>query len=253
MSIAGTYLYGFTDRQFQASPDLRGLADAPVQAVTFRDVSAIVSPHPVQRLVPSRRNLEPHHRIVRYVSSVATLVPAAFGHISDTADDLLAVLRGNYDDIRQEIERLDRKCEMGLKVSWSVENIFHYFVRRDRELREMRDRAFRDREPSVPEKLAIGERFEALLKRDRDRYTQALVTVLGGVARELTAAPPRVDKTVCELALLIDRTAIAEFEAAVGRAAAMFDENFTLDYSGPLPAYSFVRLRLQPGSSDALA
>jgi hypothetical protein len=253
MSIAGNYLYGFTDRRFAAGPDLRGLADAPVQSVTYRDVSAIVSPHPVQRLMPSRRNLEPHHRIVRYISSVATLVPAAFGHISETDDDLLAVLRGNYDEIREEIARLDHKCEMGLKVSWSVDNIFLYFVRRDRELREMRDRAFRDREPSVPEKLAIGERFEALLKRDREHYSQALVSALGGLAREVTTVPPRVDKTVCDIALLIDRTAIAEFEAAVGRAATMFDQNFTLDYSGPWPAYSFVRLRLQPGGSTAVS
>jgi hypothetical protein len=246
MYTAGNYLYGFTDRQFQAAPDWRGLAGAPVQCVTYREVSAIVSRHPVQRLAPSRSNLEPHHRIVRQVSSVATLVPAAFGHISETDEDLLAVLRGNYDDIRQEIARLDRKCEMGIKLSWSVDNIFLYFVQRDRELRAMRDRAFRNRQPTVPEKIEIGGRFEALLKHDRDRCAAVLVEALNGVAREVSASPPRQEKTVCEIAVLIDRAAIAEFEAAVGRAASLFDHNFTLEYNGPLPAYSFVGLRLQP-------
>jgi hypothetical protein len=253
MSTAGSYLYGFTDRHFQAGSELRGLADAPVQSVTYRDVSAIVSRHPVQRLAPSRRNLEPHHRIVRHISSVATLVPAAFGHISETDADLLAVLQGNYDEIRQEITRLDRKCEMGVKLSWSVDNIFLYFVHRDRELRAMRDRAFLHREPTMPEKLAIGERFGELLTRDRERCANALVNALGGVAREVAPVAPRADKTVCEMAVLVDRTAISEFEAAVGRAAAAFDQNFTLEYSGPWPAYSFVHLRLQAGDRSSAA
>jgi len=243
--MAGTYLYGFTNRQFQAGAELRGLAGAPVEAISYRDVSAIVSRHPVQRLVPSRSNLEPHHRIVRYISSVTTLVPAAFGHISETDEDLLAVIRDNYDEIRWEIGRLDRKCEMGIKLSWSVDNIFLYFVQRDAELREMRDRAFGNRQPTMPEKLAIGERFEALLQRDRERCANALVNALSGVAREVSPSVPRVATTVCELAVLIERTAIAEFEAAARRAAALFDQNFTLEYSGPAPLYSFVRLRLQ--------
>jgi hypothetical protein len=254
MSIAGHYLYGFTDRQFQPADGWRGLAGAPVRAITHRDVSAIVSRHPVQRLMPSRSNLEPHHRIVRQISSAATLVPVAFGHISESEADLLAVLRDNHDEIREEIQRLDGKCEMGVKLSWAVDNIFLYFVRRDRELREMRDRAFRNnREPSMPEKLEIGGRFEAVVKRDRDLSANALMTALSGVASELVASPPRGDKSVCEMAILIERTAMAAFEAAVQQAAALFNQDYTIACSGPWPAYTFVRLRLQRADRPSAA
>jgi hypothetical protein len=142
---------------------------------------------------------------------------------------------------------------MGVKLSWSVDNIFHYFVQRDRGLREMRDRAFRQREPSMAEKLAIGERFGELLERDRERSSTALMNALGRVAREVSAVAPRSDKTVCEMAVLIERSAMTEFEAAVGRAAAAFDQHFTLEYSGPWPAYSFVHLRLQPAGHPGAA
>src|SRR5262245_45631357 len=128
----GHYLYGFTHRTCEAAPGLRGLAGAPVQAITYRDVSAIVSLHPVEPLVPSRRNLEPHHRIVRQISDVGAMVPAGFGHISGSEEDMLAVMRGHYDDIREELARLDRKGEMTVRLSWSVDNIFLYFVQRDR-------------------------------------------------------------------------------------------------------------------------
>src|SRR5215217_5466228 len=115
MVSAGRYLYGFIDRRFQPAAELRGLAGAPVRVVSFLDVAAVVSAHPVKPLMPLRSNLEPHHRVVRQISAAATLVPAAFGHISDTEDEILTVLRSNYAGIRGELDRLDHKCEMGIK------------------------------------------------------------------------------------------------------------------------------------------
>ena len=253
MSTEGNYLYGFTNRPLPAAPALVGLAGAPVHTLTYRDISAVVSRHPVRRLAPSRSNLEPHHRIVRQISGAVTLVPAAFGHISETEQDLVDVLIGNYDEIRNELARLEGKCEMGLKVSWTVDNIFNYFVRTNRELRELRDRVFRDREPSVAAKLQVGGLFEAALARERDRLTRAVMTAFSGIARDTAYSAPRSESTVFQCAMLIDRESGPEFEAALRRAAALLNQNFTLDYNGPWPAYSFVRLRLQSPARASVA
>src|SRR3954453_13210352 len=109
MSTVGTYLYGFTDRQFQPRSELRGLGGAPVRTVAFRDVAAVVSRHPVQRLMPLRSNLEPHHRIARLVSGEPTPLPAAFGHISETDSSILPVESDNCEAIRRELERPHQK------------------------------------------------------------------------------------------------------------------------------------------------
>ena len=245
MVTAGAYLYGFTDRAYRPGDELRGLGGAPVRLVPFRDVAAVVSPHPVQRLLPSRSNLEPHHRIVRRIASEAPLVPAAFGHISDTEEQILGVLSGNYEDIRGEIDRLAHKCEMTLGLSWTVQNIFEFIVRLDPELRALRDRVFRDREPSMNEKLQVGSMFEATLNRYRERITAALVAAFAGIVHEVVHKPPRHEQSICQAALLVDRTAVDEFGRRVQAAGRMFDGNYALDYSGPWPPYSFVKLRLQ--------
>ena len=246
MANVGNYLYGFTDPGFQPGADLRGLAGAPVRVISLGEVGAAVSRHPVQRLMPLRRNVEPHHRVVRQISSKATLVPAAFGHISDSEKQILDVIRVNYDSIREELHRLDRKCEMGLKLSWNVNNIFEYLVRTDRALRELRDRVFRHREPTMNEKLQVGGAFEATLMRERERLTRLLLGAFDAVARDSVSLPPRTEKTVCQASVLIDQSRTAEFPQALEGAAGLFDANFSLEYSGPWPPYSFVRLRLQP-------
>jgi hypothetical protein len=252
MATVGNYLYGFTDPAFQPGPDLRGLAGAPVRVVSFREVAAVVSRHPVQRLLPSRGNIEPHHRVVRHISSRATLVPAAFGHISDSESQILDVLRRNYENIRDEIHRLDRKCEMSVKLSWNVDNIFDHLVRTNRDLQNLRDRVFRNRQPTMNEKLQVGGAFEATLLRERERLTRVLLAAFDAVACDSVVNPPRSETTVCEMALLVQQGHDNEFRQALRAAAGLFDASFTFEYSGPWPPYSFVKLRLQaPGASHA--
>ncbi len=246
MSKVGSYLYGFTDPQFEPAADLRGLAGAPVRVIPFGDVAAVVSRHPVQRLMPLRRNVEPHHRVVRHISTQATLVPAAFGHITDSESQIVEVLRGNYESIRQEIDRLDHKCEMNVKVHWNVQNIYLHLVHTDRTLRELRDRTFRNHAPSMNEKLQVGGAFEATLTRERERLTAALLRVFDAVASETVCTPPRAEKTICQAALLVEQARMEEFAQALQVAARLFDSSVALEYSGPWPPYSFVRLRLQP-------
>ena len=246
MGNVGNYLYGFTDPGFQPGADLRGLAGAPVRVISFGDVGAAVSRHPVQRLMPLRSNVEPHHRVVRHISSKATLVPAAFGHISDSEAQILDVIRVNYNSIREELHRLDHKCEMGLKLSWNVSNIFEHRVRSDRALRELRDRVFRHHEPTMNEKLQVGGAFEASLMRERERLTRVLLGAFDTVVRDSVSLPPRNEKVVCQASLLIDQSRTTEFQQALEAAAGLFDADFRLEYSGPWPPYSFVRLRLQP-------
>jgi hypothetical protein len=245
MASTGSYLYGFTEARFTPEAGLLGLADAPVRVVGFRDLGAVVSNHPLQPLVPRRANLEPHHRIVRHMSSRAPLVPAAFGHISESEEDIVGVLRENYDKIREELYRLADKAEIGLRLCWSVDNIFEYFVRTHPQLRALRDRVFGSRNPSFDDKLKVGSLFDACLSQERERLSTMLVNSLHNVICDQLSKPPRDEKTVCDYSFLIECSRANEFVATLKDAAALFDSNFTLHSSGPWPPYSFVQLQLQ--------
>jgi hypothetical protein len=189
---------------------------------------------------------------VRHVSSRATLVPAAFGHITDSESQILEVLRSNYENIRQEIDRLQHKCEMSLKLCWNVDNIFDHLVRTNRELQALRDRVFRNRQPTMNEKLEVGGAFEATLLRERERLTSKLLAAFDVVACDFALSTPRSETTVCEVALLVEQAHANEFRQALQAAAGAFDASFTFESSGPWPPYSFVKLHLQaPGTSHA--
>jgi gas vesicle protein GvpL/GvpF len=245
MPATGTYLYGFTDTHFKLDGSLCGIGNAPVRLLNFQDVVAVISDHPVTKLIPTRNNLEPHHKVVRQISLYHPLIPAVFGHISETEEQILDLIRENYTEIHEELDHLAGKVELGIKLRWTVDNIFLYFVRTDRELREFRDRIFRDREPSIDEKIRIGSLFEAKLGAERNRLDALLWTALDPVVCEKKITPPRDEKTICNAAVLIERQRAHEFATALQTASSFFDSNFSLEYSGPWPAYSFVNLHLE--------
>ena len=47
------------------------------------------------------------------------------------------------------------------------------------------------------------------------------------------------------LACLLDRTSLGEFEAGVLEAAAYFDDNFAFDYNGPWAPHNFVEMEVE--------
>jgi hypothetical protein len=245
VSGLGKYLYGFTDGQSSPLTELLGLAGAPVHVLRFQDVAALVSDHPVEKLSLLRRNLEPHHRVVREAGQQATFIPATFGHISESAEQIVDLLRDNCAAIQEELHRLAGKVEMGVKLLWDVDSIFDFFVSFDRELRNRRDRVFGRSRPTLEEKLELGAYFDKRLKQERERLGNLIIEALRPLTGELRVNPPSDEKMVLNAAFLIERSREKGFEEALYRAAGMFDSNFALDYSGPWPPYNFVRLSLK--------
>jgi hypothetical protein len=239
------YLYGFAASDFHWAAECCGLADAPLEKIDCEDVAAVVSAYPFEKVAVLRRNLEAHHRVIRELSRQTTLLPATFGHLCENQTEMAAVLPANRAAIRAELDRLAGKVEMGLKLVWDVDNVFEYFVSRDRALRQYRDRVFGRSRVSLQEKLDLGAFFEKRLQQERQRLSAQILEALRPVCAEIREDPAQDENMVLHAAFLIERAREPEFEQAVYGAASLFDSHFALDYSGPWPLYHFVQLQLQ--------
>ncbi len=244
------YVYGVLSRdddlQFRLSGMEPGIAWSRITAICYRDVAAIISEYPFLEIKPLRQNLANHHQVIRRLTGWRTVVPLTFGHISESQAAVLRLLKQNYAAIHAELDRLDGKIEMGLKVLWDVDNIFQYFVKRHRDLAQFRDHIFgRSSSPSQAEKIELGRLFDQKVKAEREQHAQAVFEVMRGVAAEFRQLLPVDEKMVLHAAFLIERQKEQAFEEAVNVAARQFDSNFAFDYSGPWAPYNFVELVLE--------
>ena len=207
------------------------------------EVAAVVSDVPNVKIRPERRHFAAHQAVLKTLMQDRDLLPMSFGIISKGPKAVRSILSRNRDSITDQLKRVSGKVEMGLKVHWDVPNIFEYMIDNHPALSKARDGLISPhRRPTQQEKIEIGQMFEDLLNADRERHTKKVERVLTPKCFEVKRNKCRGELEVMNLACLVGRDSLTDFEAGVLQAAGFFDDSFCFDYSGPWAPHNFVEL-----------
>jgi hypothetical protein len=241
------YIYAIVENASRGDYAMAGIDANPIEFISGRDVTSVVSAIGHDRIRPERRHLAAHRDVLRrLMAQERAVLPICFGTIASGPDEVRAMLTRNRAALAQQLKRVNGKVEMGLRGVWEVGNIFDYFVTVKPELRAARDRVFgRHGQPSQDEQIELGRVFEHLLEEERELHSRTVEEVLDECCAEIQRNPVRDEREVMNLACLIDREGQARFEAAVFTAAGHFDNNFAFDYSGPWAPHSFAEMDIK--------
>lgn len=254
-SSTGRYLYGLIRATEDHDFGPIGLPhdDAPGRVFTVRvdALAAVVSELPAkQKILPLRKNLDPHHKVIREVMKTATIIPMTFGHVAKSEAEIKKALRRNREGIEAQLDRLAGKVEMSVKVKWDVDNIFEYFTSIDPDLRAYRDQLFgRSTAPSQNEKLELGRMFEERRSQEREEQLERVTAMFRRCACDVKVNPSRSDAIVMDLAFLVARDHVPAFEECVYEVAGTFPAQYVFDYSGPWAPFNFVDLDLRSAAA----
>jgi hypothetical protein len=242
----GCYLYAIVTAEADADLDITGIYDQKVYVISDRHLSAVVSNVQDKKIRPQRRNLAAHQQVLQRLMAATTPLPMAFGIIANGETAVTEILAHHRNLFLDQFQRVSGKVEMGLRVSWDVDNIFDYFVRTHSDLRSARDEYFSmQHEPSQEDKIELGRLFDHLLQEDRQNYCDDVERILGPYCHEIKPGKCRGEKDVMNLACLVPRDTQARFEEGVLKAAAKFDNNFVFDFNGPWAPHNFVEVELE--------
>jgi len=248
------YVYAITTPDHPGASGLTGLLDQPTELVCKEGIAAVVSPLTTKRLRPDRASIAAHQRVLRSLMEQRTVLPLSFGLLASSRAQLEGTLDDHGDELAAHLERVSGKVEMGLRLKWDVPDIFAYFVTLSPELRDARDRMATSRTgPSHEQKMRVGRLFERVIASERAGHASRVVAALGPVCAELVEGSLRSEADVLNLALLVERERLAEFEAAVAAAAGEFPAEFAFEYSGPWAPHSFVTLHLSLQAEEEAA
>lgn len=250
MARTGLFVYGFIRASEDRSTGIMGIENdgvpAEVRVIVTDGVGAVVSDAAGgERPIPSRKHLGSHSRVIQ--AFLASIIPMSFGQVVKSAAELKKFIKKNRTALLAELEWLDGKVEMSLRVRWDVENIFEYFVDGDPELAEARDRVFGiEGQPSHADKLGLGGMFEALLTAERTKCTDQVVELMRPSTSDVKVNTPKNEKMVMDLVMLVERDGVGNFERRVHEVADTFPSQYTFEFTGPWAPFSFVELDLQP-------
>lgn len=234
------YLYAIAEADSIDALDATGVRDAAVELLREGDLAAVVSPAPEGKLRPRRRNLAAHHDLLKALMEQATILPMAFGVLADSRDQVSDFLRRHVGTLRGQLEQVRGHAEIGLRVEWTVDDIFTHFVEQYDDLRALRDSVYAgEGEPSRQEKIHLGEQFDAFLQDARAAHRRTVEAHLRDVCRAIEGDEPTDETDVMNLACLVPRDGVERFEEALGAAAQEFSDDFTFTYTDSMAPYSF--------------
>ena len=240
-----TYVYAvITDAQGRTYGDF-GIDGRKVYSIPVGRVAAVVSDLSSEKIRPERSRLAAHQEVLKKLMAETTPLPMAFGILAESPEAVRKMLSRNQRALLVQLHRVAGRVEMGLRVTWDVPNIFEYFVNTHPELRLARDRFLGGhREATQEQKIEVGRMFDRLLNEDRDEYTDNVEEILAPHCTEIERNKCRNERELMNLACLVERAAMPQFEGGVFEAAQQFDNNFAFDYNGPWAPHNFVELNI---------
>lgn len=245
--VRGRYLYAIIDGAVDhALLGKTGMDGAEIYAIGDNQVAAVVSDLPDKKVRPERRRLAAHHEVLKHLMAGHTVLPMAFGLIADGPEAVQRILRLNANAFADQMHRVHGKVELGLRVSWDVPNIFEYALSIHPDLAALRDQVFRGgREPTQDDKIELGRAFEQTINDDREAHVDRVTQSLQTRCSEILNNKPRNEREVMNLACLVERSRVKDFEQAVVEAARSFDHHFAFDFNGPWPPHNFVEIEMR--------
>jgi hypothetical protein len=238
----GKFLYAIILSDREREFGSIGLEGGSVHSILYQDIAAVVSDYPVTEIKFLRKNLSPYHLTVRSVAEQCTTIPAKFGQVAVDADKVRRLLQANYDEIREELARLQGKVEMGLKVSWAVENVFEYVVEKSRELKNLRAMILRSSVPLTRQRqIDAGALAYEKLQEMRGEITERVVTILQDSTEEVEIKQLTEEKLVLLASFLVKKDRRNDFNAAAQQVADLLGEDYAVKVDGPWVPFSFAR------------
>lgn len=229
-----------------------------VYTVQHKSLAAVVSNTPIIVYDPTRENVFAHEQVNETVMREFTVLPMAFGALFRTEDDIIELMRGTYDALRDVLAKMEGKVEFGLKVNWDRDRVIAELEEENEEIRHLKEQiTSRTTGSTYFARMQLGRLVETALTDQADSYIREVYSLLRDTAVASRANKPIGDKMIMNAAFLIERERETEFDQNVKEIATKYEGKLSFKYTGPWPPYNFVHIRLKlergEGTSEAIA
>ena len=235
------YLYGLVLPDARVPEDMTGVDDEPVRAEPLGEVTALVSEIADTEVIGLPAEVRAHAGVLDAVVRTCAVLPAQFGTIavgSELGSGLPAGRR------RASADWLDRMADM---VQFSLTARFHEdaviteLVNEQPEIRRLREITRTQPEAATYQaRVRLGELVVAGFDRKRAVDAQALERKLLPLVAELRHREVTQVDTLLEVAVLVRRDGVTEFEDSLEEVAAGIAGRISLRLVGPQAPYDFV-------------
>lgn len=239
------YIYGYTlSVASHDMEDLKGVDDRDLFLVTVGDVSAIVSVYDYERLIVKGKDIFAHQHVIQTLMKESSLIPLQFGLTLKNLTAVESVLQRNQDVLRAQLSRLYRKVEMELKLRFDADDMLEFMMSKYPHLKAERGKVVDGRLVSyLGNRLRKCEKFETLLKKEKEIYTSQVESIVGPWCAEIKQSRSiKTERDVATFNCLVNRERLKVFERSIYEAGEKFKSELSFSFNGPWAPQNFCQL-----------
>jgi len=237
------YVYGVIEAGAAGwRPPGEGVDDQPVELVEHDGLAALVSDAPRVPVKANRRNLMAHSRVLQSVIGERCVLPMRFGVVMpDRAAVEEELLAHNGEWLASQLSVFETYVELDVRALCPEEQLLRAVVRERPQLAELRE-SLRGRPGPATyyERIRLGELVAGAVAEKREQIAGWVAGKLGRLAAATKLGEPLHEQMLANVAFLVDRERIPEFDAAVDTLDRELGDDVRLRYMGPLPPHNFV-------------
>lgn len=261
------YLYCFgykTDGKFS----LRGMGKRRIYTLPYENIEAVITEVSSDEFNSAKvkskfesklekdlkwteEKIRNHEQVVKEAAQEGPVIPLKFLTLYKTKANLLKVLKGEYKQLQNLLDKLKGKAEWGLKIYVvDREKFVNATKKEDKEIVGMKKEIAKKPEgiQYMLEKQ-LENKISEMINAQLDKYTKDIFGIFAPFSTEKPVInrllPPETTKKIGEMIsnvsyLILDEKS-EEFEKTVDRVRDYYlPRGLWLEYVGPFPPYSFV-------------
>ncbi len=196
--------------------------------------------------------LSAHQRVLETVRRDYAVLPIKFGTVLPDEARLRALLRHGAGMFRDTLATYASKEQYEVVVLWDVGKVIQQIATDERIVAVKQQVAQLPPEQLEAGRMLVGQLVHAALQERRRAIATEILAVLRDLPEDTIENPLMDDTMVSNLALLIDEARTAELDERLNTLDAQFAGTLQIRCVGPLPAYSFATLEVQPPPAEAV-
>jgi len=234
------YAYGVIDSNEKIDEAMKGLNDAPLFNIPYRDIGIVVSDLNTQIQKEDKKSVLKHEEVVEKLMDKFTVLPMRYLTLFSGKEQVLLMMKDYYDDFIENLDRLREKIEFGVKTIWPGDLIRERITTAHRKS---------DNLPLVASssgKSFMKEKFENYkIDKEFEEEADRCIAIVDGFFNRFIAEKRleklKTDNLLLSASYLVDKEKRDDFKKAFEE---LRGSGGDLKYllSGPWPPYNFIVL-----------
>lgn len=254
------YLYGLAEATpSDITPSLDGTMglQSPLEINSIGRWSLIHSVQDDEEILPRRRLMLAHTKVLECMLPVAPVLPARFGLVAASLEEAVDLIEEQHTQISDAFDRIRACVELGVRVSFDRQDALASTLEAEPALSSERDALSKQGAEARFAMADFGGRLADQLDRRRGMAQAALLDALRPMVRDHVLRAPDSDTQALRAEFLVEAAAQDAFIGALQTAAAALpfapDAEPEIQIIGPAPFYNFVQLHLTSTKDEVAA